>query len=665
MLLILARALNLMSSAVLVGIPTVLTIAVLPAIPRQARAATERLPILLGRLFRFAWAALAIWLPSLCLWLLLEAAAMSGGTLSEAATPATVGAALWRTQFGHTVLARLVLAIGLGVCLALASPARRTRLRDSWLRLGSIFSSLGFVALVWAGHAAATPGLAHFIADAAHLLAAGVWLGGLVVLAVLFGTGANKSDAGWIAIIAAATRRFSLLGIVCVGILLVSGIVNSWFLVGTIPALLGTAYGHLLLVKIALFALMLWVASVNRWRLTPLLGTPARRRGNGGARQALRLLRRNAAAELILGFLVLAVVSALGAVTPGLHEEPWWPFAYRLGSDAMALPEVRVEIVIALAAIVIGSALCLAGLAWRRHRMPMILVGVTLVIGFLPSFRVLLVVAYPTSFFHSPVAYTTDSIARGFALYPDNCAACHGAHGKGDGPAAAALKVPPADLTAAHVLDHSVGDIFWWLTKGVPESGMPGFADRLSEDDRWDLINWVRTMPASGELTDTVGDTIPLPAPDFAFEMRDGRQDTLRNRLSRGPLLLVFPADASASTRLRQLAAARPALAQKGLDILVITAERKPDPAGLPDDMSATASVAAAAGYRLMAGGPDSLQDPPPADLEFLIDRDGYARATWRSDLAGGWQDIDRLMNEVARLDERRLASPAAVPHVH
>lgn len=660
MLLVLARALNLVASATLVGIPTVLWIVVLPCLPGQAKAAAERLPILLGRLFGIAWAALAVWLGSLCLWLLLEAAAMRGGALSEAATPATIGAVLWQTQFGHTVLARLVLAVGLGLCLVLASSARQPFSQNAWLRLGAILASFGFVALVWTGHAAATPGAAHFLADAAHLLAAGIWLGGLVVLAALFGTDAAKADAGWIAVTATATRRFSLLAVICVAALLASGIVNSWFLVGTIPALLGTAYGHLLLVKLALFALMLWIAAVNRWRLTPRIGAPARRRGNRGARQALRLLRRNAVAELLLGFLVLCIVSALGAVTPGLHDRPWWPFAYRLSGEAMALPEVRFEIVVALAAIVIGAALCMTGLAWRRHRTAMILVGLTLLVGFVPSFRVLLVAAYPTSFFHSPVAYTTDSIGRGLALYPDNCAACHGVHDKGDGPAAAALKVPPADLTAAHVLEHSEGDIFWWLTAGIPESGMPGFADRLSEDDRWDLINWVRTLPVSGELSGAVGDTVAPQAPDFAFNMRDGWQDTLRNRLARGPLLLVFLTAQAAPTRLQQLAAIQPAL-----DILVITAAQGPETAEFADDAIATANAAAAIGYRLMAGGPDSLRDQPPADLEFLIDRDGYARATWHSGAAGGWQDIGRLMDEVTRLDERRLAPPAAAPHVH
>ncbi|HEX3501179.1 MAG TPA: CopD family protein [Stellaceae bacterium] len=669
MLLVLARALNLMSSAMLVGIPTVLSIAVLPSTKGDTRAAAERLPIQLGTLFRIAWASLAVWLTSLCLWLLLETAAMSGDGLSAAATPATIGVALLRTQFGHTVLARLLLAIGLALSLAVAASAPQPRRRDAWLRIGAVLGPLGFVTVVWAGHAAATPGATHFLADAAHLLAAGIWLGGLVVLAVLFGTGTDKANSGWIVVIAKATRRFSLLGMSCVGVLLVSGIVNSWFLVGTVPALLGTAYGHLLLFKLALFALMLWLAAINRWRLTPLIGTPGRPGGTASARQALRRLRRNTAAELILGLLVLAVVSALGAVVPGLHDQPWWPFAYRLSGEAMALPEVRFEIIVALAAVGIGAALCVTGLAWRRHRMAMILVGLALVIGFLPSFRVLLVTAYPTSFFYSPVAYTTDSIARGARLYSEHCASCHGAAGRGDGPAAVGLKVPPADLTAAHVLDHREGDIFWWLSTGIPESFMPGFADRLSEDERWDLVNWVRMLPVGGldeGLVDEVGEGSAPRAPDFTFETADGREGSLQDLLRSGPLLLVLYTPSAAVPRLQRLAAAERTLADAGLGILALPLadESIRNSASLPH-FAARADASVAATYRVLAAAPGHPPRKSASHLEFLIDRNGFARALWRADETMAWNDVGNLLNLIRQLDKRPLAPAAQPAHIH
>jgi putative copper resistance protein D len=106
----------------------------------------------------------------------------------------------------------------------------------------------------------------------------------------------------------ADARRFSMLGTICVGAILVTGGINSWFLVGNIPALIGTAYGRLLLVKIALFVAMVAIAAFNRYRLTPLIRAP------GTA--ALPMLRRNALIEVTLGLAILMIVAVLGTLPP-------------------------------------------------------------------------------------------------------------------------------------------------------------------------------------------------------------------------------------------------------------------------------------------------------------------------------------------------------------
>jgi putative copper resistance protein D len=46
----------------------------------------------------------------------------------------------------------------------------------------------------------------------------------------------------------------------------------------------------------------------------------------------------------------------------------------------------------------------------------------------------------------------------------------------------------PADLTAKHTVHHTVGDLFWWLSYGIKGSAMPGFEERLSEEERWDVL---------------------------------------------------------------------------------------------------------------------------------------------------------------------------------
>jgi mono/diheme cytochrome c family protein len=85
----------------------------------------------------------------------------------------------------------------------------------------------------------------------------------------------------------------------------------------------------------------------------------------------------------------------------------------------------------------------------------------------IPHLDLLFVPAYPTSYYSSSTNFAVTSIARGAELFPADCAACHGPTGRGDGPAAKTLPVPPADLTASHLWMHSDGELFWWLSHGM------------------------------------------------------------------------------------------------------------------------------------------------------------------------------------------------------
>jgi mono/diheme cytochrome c family protein len=73
-----------------------------------------------------------------------------------------------------------------------------------------------------------------------------------------------------------------------------------------------------------------------------------------------------------------------------------------------------------------------------------------------------------------------------------NCVTCHGANGKGDGPAAAALPPPkPADWTSARVAAETDGEIFWKMSNG--RGAMPPWK-HLPEKDRWEIVNYIRTL---------------------------------------------------------------------------------------------------------------------------------------------------------------------------
>jgi putative copper resistance protein D len=169
----------------------------------------------------------------------------------------------------------------------------------------------------------------HPTADVLHLIAAAAWIGALLPLIVLFAA-AGADDAS-LAMARTATARFSILGIVSVSTLVATGIVNTYYLAGSVPALLHTDYGRLLLIKIALFLAMVAIAAVNRLRLTPQLLQEA---SIASSRDALRRLRRNAAIEVLAGAIVIAIVAALGTMAPAIHAAHQHPAYAAVPADA-------------------------------------------------------------------------------------------------------------------------------------------------------------------------------------------------------------------------------------------------------------------------------------------------------------------------------------------
>ena len=99
----------------------------------------------------------------------------------------------------------------------------------------------------------------------------------------------------------------------------------------------------------------------------------------------------------------------------------------------------------------------------------------------------------------NPFAPDTASIARGQDIYQRQCASCHGLAGRGDGPLAATLRPRPADFRVHMAAGHTDGELFTWLSKGVPGTAMPPFESQLSETDRWHLVNYIRGFAPSTE----------------------------------------------------------------------------------------------------------------------------------------------------------------------
>jgi mono/diheme cytochrome c family protein len=92
----------------------------------------------------------------------------------------------------------------------------------------------------------------------------------------------------------------------------------------------------------------------------------------------------------------------------------------------------------------------------------------------------------------NPVAGNESSLAAGQKIYLKRCVACHGKTGNGDGPDAADLGIHPAKLSDPVVQEETDGALFWKITMG--KKPMPNYGTRLSPTDRWNVINYLRTL---------------------------------------------------------------------------------------------------------------------------------------------------------------------------
>lgn len=149
----------------------------------------------------------------------------------------------------------------------------------------------------------------HLLFDILHLLAAGLWLGGLPAFVLLLWQARRKANPAWDAFATRATRRFSIVSILSVSALLAGGLVNSWNLLSGPRDLVTTGYGRLVALKVGLLAGMFGIAAVNKFCLTPQLPE----------RAAMRALQRNSLAEIFLGLCVLVFVGMLGTMSPTAH----------------------------------------------------------------------------------------------------------------------------------------------------------------------------------------------------------------------------------------------------------------------------------------------------------------------------------------------------------
>ncbi len=246
------------------------------------------------------------------IWVMAETASMTGEA-SDAVNPTALWTVMSETRFGLACCGRIaLLTLSVIACLAMR------RVKVLWI-VQAILGGATTVSFAWTGHGAIEIGKTggiHLSGDLLHLLAAGMWIGALVPSTLLALQAKRSSAIEDAQALQFALDRFSAIGIWIVAALILSGIINSWFLIGPSRwrATFTTTYGIVLIVKLGLFGMMLVFAALNRYRLSPALNAAIDRESS--TQLPLYAVRSSIFTETALALLVLGAVSLLGTLEP-------------------------------------------------------------------------------------------------------------------------------------------------------------------------------------------------------------------------------------------------------------------------------------------------------------------------------------------------------------
>ena len=240
--------------------------------------------------------------------------AAMAGTAFMAVDRATVASMVFETPMGSAWQVRMAALV-----LLLATAVFGNLQRRPACVVASITAAAALASLAWTGHGAAAEGTTGWLqlsADVTHLLAAGAWIGALAAFTGILTRDAEEQTASDIAIAHRALDRFALAGTIIVALLVGTGSISAWILVGPdhVLHLLASDYGRLLSLKLLLFVAMLGLAATNRFRLTPALG----RQIDAGTSPAapFAALRRSIVIETTLAAGILAAVAWMGTLAP-------------------------------------------------------------------------------------------------------------------------------------------------------------------------------------------------------------------------------------------------------------------------------------------------------------------------------------------------------------
>jgi putative copper export protein/mono/diheme cytochrome c family protein len=616
------------------------------------------------------------------------------GAVGAAADAAGIGAftvngpvlATYLTKTGVGRIAIIELAFAMAACIPAVIAwitVKKSSTSDTALLSAAVIAGIGLAVFPFNSHPVTLDQqIAGLSASIAHRLALGVWLGGLPALILLIGAGPVPDDTRRLA--AVILRRFSRLATIAMSIILLSGVLLTWFLVRNFSSAVGTEYGHLLLLKLAMLGGIFVIAGGLQRHLLPMLEAKP-------SDPTFRSYASRVKLETLLAILIVVVASDMAGLAPPEHENIVWPLPFRFSFAASwPVPWVPTRFLGGTALILAGLAVLAVGVvpwlrpAWFRLRANAALAAgiATTLAGTALAFPAISVQAFPDTYLTTEIPYAVTSVAAGLNHYEQNCTPCHGVSGHGNGPLAASMPVTqkPADLSAPHTALHTPGDLYWWITHGMAGTPMPGFGDVLTNDDRWDIINFLGAFAVGYQARVIETKINPgqhwLGPVDFQVTDETGNTNLLTDYQRKSALLLVLFSCteenlATETARLEQLLSARERLAALGGKIILIAPGKTCAPLrGLAKGKILiadrdTEDVAASYGLfiRTFHNRRMDVVRAPLLHAEFLIDRSGYIRARWLPEEDNSWSDLGFVETQLQKLSQEPPAPPP--PDVH
>lgn len=662
------RGLQLTSSMLLIGGCVFLAIA-----ERTSTAAGQLWPVRLKT--TFPWLAVALLLG--LVGLLATTTAQATGVPENAWRLQAWLDFLEKTRIGSIWMLRATSALAV---LGLAVYVRGTPTAQWRSILCAAAAALTLALGSLASHSAAEEqAVLATVTYALHLIVASVWFGGLpgvilVACTTTIGSTDERSRAS------AVLSRFSALALPTMTAIVVSGLVVANRMIDTNYAgLVATTYGWLLITKLTLLAIILSIASRAK-----SVWVPSLLKGPGVATEAGHKLQKWVTVEFGLAILLVIVATLLANAVPAKHDViENWPYPFRFSIDAnWGDPLVRTIVLTGLVFLITaGITIVLGrkkqwGTSWRIA-IPTVL-GV---LGFGATLYPLSVQSYPETYRKTPVPFDSISIANGVDLFTANCTPCHGPQAKGNGVLAKTLPKQPVDLlTEPHTAMHTAGDFFHWLTYGRFNGIMPAFGEKFSEEERWDLLNFLHANSRGYQSRIITPRILPeqpfLATPNFSYTAHDGSSGTLKDFRGKHTLLLVLFSWPESRARLDQLRTAAATITGKNTAILAVPMTDLP-----PDELATVARdmpfpivtqgareiSSSYALFRRTLSIPDLFgEGTRQKHIEFLFDRFGYLRARWIPNGDGpGWTDIDLLTQQITQLNQEREILPPPGDHVH